>query len=321
MNGTSPVLLVAVATAIGVLALAIGLYVLIDRRRLASERALRERLGAITMVSESAGTGVLRGAAPSGAIDKLLASRPVSGVITEELRRGGLEWSVGEFVVYVFAGLASGVIAGFFVSTTVAIAIGVAGSLAPFAVLAIARRRRERRMEEQLPDAIDMLVNALRAGYSLQAGMHFVGSEMPAPLGAAFSRFHDETRLGMDPRQALENLQQRIGTLDGRMLVLALIVQRETGGNLAEILGNIALVVRERLEFRGKVDVMTSESRLSATVLSLLPPFMFLVISFINPGYVDSLTATEAGQLMIWYAIVSLGIGTVLLRRLARVEA
>lgn len=195
-----------------------------------------------------------------------------------------------------------------------------ASALARLPFMAIRERRRRKQVEAQLPDALDMLVNALRAGYAVPTAMEFIGQEMPEPIGPVFQRFHDEQRLGVDVRTALANLQTRLGTMDARMLVLALLIQRETGGNLAEILGNISQVIRERLEFRNQVDVLTAESKLSATVLTVLPLLLFLVIRTVNPSYISSLTDTRAGMLMIAYAVVSLSIGTVLLRRMAAIE-
>jgi Flp pilus assembly protein TadB len=191
---------------------------------------------------------------------------------------------------------------------------------------AVARRlptvvaRRTHRVEHQLPDAIDLLVNAVRAGYSVPAAMEFVGREMASPVGPAFQRFHDEQRLGMDMRTALDGLRERLGTPDAQMLVLALQIQRETGGNLAEVLENLGHVVRERLDFRDQVAVLTAESRLSATVLSVLPVMLFFVIRMINPGYLGTMTQSTFGQGLMLYAVLSLMIGTIALRHLAHIE-
>ncbi|MEN9508013.1 MAG: hypothetical protein RLZZ621_576 [Gemmatimonadota bacterium] len=186
--------------------------------------------------------------------------------------------------------------------------------------VSLRQRRHQRRVEAQFPDALDMLVNALRAGYAVPTAMEFIGHEMPAPVGPIFQRCHDEQRLGVDPRTALANLQDRLGTIDAQMFVLALLIQRETGGNLAEILGNIAQIIRERVEFRNQVEVLTAESRLSATVLTVLPLLLFVVIRVLNPSYLNSLIETRAGLQMILYAVVSLGMGTIVLRRMASIE-
>ena len=321
MSESTTLLLTAIGAAIGALVLILGLYAWINRRRLSAERTLRARLGDLSAVNPATSIAILRGdESPRGLLDKLLAGRPFAAVVAEEMRRGGIGWSVGRFVAYVMAGIAAGVVAALWFDTVVATAIGVLGALTPFFLLARARRRRERRIEEQLPDAVDMLVNALRAGYSLQAGMSFVGTEMSAPVGPEFARFYDEQRLGMDVRQALENLQDRMGTLDARMFVLALIIQRDTGGNLSEILGNIAQVIRQRIEFRGQVDVLTSEAKLSAIVLGALPVVLFFAVRIVNPEYSSSLIDTQAGQWMIWYGVGSLLVGFVLMRQMAHIE-
>jgi tight adherence protein B len=182
------------------------------------------------------------------------------------------------------------------------------------------RARRALRVERQLPDAVEMLANALRAGYSLPASIGFVGSELPEPLGPEFVRFHDEQRLGIDTRQALGNLERRIGSLDGRLLVLAITVQRETGGNLSEVLSRIADLIRQRIAFREQVGVLTSEARASAKILAALPIGLFLILMVVSPDYASELTGTPSGRAMLAYGATSLAVGFVWLRRLSRIE-
>jgi len=190
----------------------------------------------------------------------------------------------------------------------------------PLPDLITGRARRMLRVERQLPDAVEMLANTLRAGYSLPASIGFVGTELPEPLGPEFVRFHDEQRLGIDTRQALGNLERRIGSLDGRLLVLAITVQRETGGNLAEVLSRIADLIRQRMAFREQVGVLTSEARASAKILAALPIGLFFVLMLVNPEYASELTGTPSGRLMLLYGAVSLTIGFLWLRRLTRIE-
>jgi tight adherence protein B len=140
-----------------------------------------------------------------------------------------------------------------------------------------------------------MLVNALRAGYSLQAATEFVGNELPAPLGPEFARFYDEQRLGVEVRTALMRLQERVGTYDIRMLVTALLIQRETGGNLGEVLSNIASLIRERVAFRGRVDTLTAEPKMSAIVLALLPVTVFGLLYLSSPDFLQPLLVTPHG--------------------------
>jgi tight adherence protein B len=180
--------------------------------------------------------------------------------------------------------------------------------------------QRVKKFEQQLPDALDMLVNSLRAGYSLQAAMEFVGAEVASPLGPEFARFYDEQRLGVDVREALLRLQERVGTYDIRMFVTALLIQRETGGNLAEVLGNIATLMRERIAFRGHVDTLTSEAKGSAKVLAALPVVVFLALYVMNPEFVAPLLTTETGHQLLALAIGMVVTGYAALTKLADVD-
>src|SRR6476661_11272244 len=180
--------------------------------------------------------------------------------------------------------------------------------------------KREKAFEAQLPEGLDMLVNALQAGYSLQAAMDFVGRETPAPLGPEFTRFYDEQRLGMEVRLALLRLQERIGTIDARMFVTSLLIQRETGGNLGEVLTNLATLMRERVTFRMQLATLTAEPRMSAKVLASLPLAVVLLISVINPDFVRPLIDTPMGHKLIIYSACSVLMGYFVMSRIANVD-
>lgn len=321
MLANSPVLAAAIA-AFGTLALVLGVFVFFNRRRLESARILRERLvNATALDLQSSEVDILRRERESeSAIDKALGGRSLAAQLEDHARSAALEWSAGEYVGYALAGIVGGLLMGVLVSVQIGLVIAVVGGLAPLIYVERRRSERERAIEHQLPDAIDMLVNALRAGYSLQAGMNFVGGELTAPLGPEFSRFADEQKLGVDVREALGNMSRRINTLDGRMFILAVLIQRETGGNLSEVLGNIARLVRERTQFREQVEVMTAESKMSAYILGALPIFMYVVLQFINPEYVNVLFTTETGRWMVAYGAVSLTIGMLVLTRMSKIE-
>jgi tight adherence protein B len=183
-----------------------------------------------------------------------------------------------------------------------------------------AQRARLAKFEQQLPEALDMLVNALKAGYSLQAGMEFVGKESAEPLGPEFSRFYDEQRLGVDVREALLNLQERVGTADIKMFVTSLLIQRETGGNLGEILTNISNLMRERVAFRGQVATLTAEPKMSARVLSALPFAAFLLLSMMNRDFMRPLFTTPTGKMFATYAIISVIIGYFTMMKIADID-
>lgn len=320
---SSNLLVASIGAAIGAAVLILGLFVWFNRRRLEEERQLRDRLGDLATGALARGNDVsiLRTDAVSNSVlDRMLAGKTVLATIEADARASGLGWTGGQFLSFVIAGLMAGVLSTFLLDWMSAVAIGLVGAALPFFIVSRKKATRLTKIEQQLPDAVDMLVNSLRAGYSLQAGMNFVGTEMPAPVGPEFSRFYDEQRLGIDVRQALNSLTDRLGTLDARMFVLAVMIQRETGGNLSEILGNIATVIRERITFRQQLDVLTSEAKLSAIVLTLLPVVMYFVIRLSNPTYLAPLTETDSGKLMLLYGFVSLTIGYLVLRKMSRIE-
>jgi len=316
------VILTAIVAAMGALFLILGAYVFISRRRIQSARALRARLEGLgaAQSAESVAPILRRLDENESALDRLMAGRSFTNVMEEEARRGGINWSAGQFVSYVIAGVVAGSLAAIWLPFMYALPFGIAGALTPFVIIGRRRHQRERMIESQLPDAVEMLVNSMKAGFSLQAGMNFVGSELPEPAGPEFARFYDEQRLGVDVKQALIGLQERLGTLDARMLVLAILIQRETGGNLAEILNNISRVIRERINFRAHVGVLTAESKMSAVILTLLPIALYFFIQATNPEYMAEMTHSPLGQMMLAYGVVSLVIGFFLMQRMSRIE-
>jgi tight adherence protein B len=213
---------------------------------------------------------------------------------------------------YALASVYAGNIAGFLCA--------VVGAFVPAIWLARKKKKRLARLEAQLPDAIDMLVNATRAGYSFQQAMKFIGDELGDPLGPEFARFYEEQRLGVDVRDAMLALQERVGTLDMKMVVTAVLIQRETGGNLSEVLGNIGQIIRERFAIRGEIETLTSEGKLSAKIMSGLPVAVYLFLSVTNPSYLSPLKTETIGHFMLGAAAISVLIGYVIMMKIADVE-
>lgn len=305
---------------VGALLLVVGLYTFVNRRRLEAEAAARERLGGGRSRAEEISIIRERRASSVGFLDRLLSGTSLSTTLEDELRRSGADRSVGEFV------LASLLCGGLFFwlgtlwMPSFAPLLGLAGTGIPYLVVKQLQKRRIRKVEDQLPDAIDMMVNALKAGYSLQAAIEFVGREMPEPLGPEFARVYEEQRLGMELRNALEGLQERLPSTDLKMLVTSVLIQRETGGNLGEILTNIATLMRTRQAFRGHLAGLTAEPRMSAYMLTAMPPAVFLLILATNREYISPLLNEPRGNLILLYAVVSLVFGFLVLRKIADVE-
>jgi tight adherence protein B len=191
----------------------------------------------------------------------------------------------------------------------------------PFLWVRRKQKKRIRDFEQQLPDAIDMLVSAMKAGYSFQAATQFIGEEIIDPLGPEFARFYDEQRLGVDVRSALLGMQTRLESLDLKMFVTAVLIQRETGGNLGEVLSNLADLIRQRIAMRGQIQTLIAEPKLSARFLAVLPVIVFLVLSAFNPHFFDPmLREGSIGRLVLTISAVSVVIGYMIMMRIADVD-
>lgn len=301
--------------------LVLGIYTFVNRERLAAAEATRERLRAMRI-----GTGepihILREQRRSAVplFDLMLRDQPLAARLEWELVRAGLKWSVGEFALgSLFLAMVALVSLQNFGVLVAGTAMVIAFFLPWFHVQHM-RRQRDARMEVQLPDAVDMIVNAMRAGFSLQAAMQFVGQEMPAPLGSEFFRFSEEQRLGVDTRSALLDLEERIGSLDAKMFVTSLLIQRETGGNLAEVLTGLANLIRQRVALRDHIGTLTAEPKATAVLLSALPILVFVLFFLLQRRFMMPLITTTPGWIILGYAGASVVVGYLVLRKMADIE-
>ncbi len=305
----------------GTVLLIVAIYGVVNRRALEASDAARDQLrsGTAGVINE---VSILRDDRSSEIpfLDQLLAGRALSTWIAIQLERAGSEQKIGQVLLMSVAGAVFGLVIGQRYGTIAAFILALAGGAAPFLWLRRKRVKRLAAFEAQLPDGLDTLVNALKAGYSLQAAMDFVGRDMQAPLGPEFVRFYDEQRLGMEVRIALMRLQERIGTVDARMFVTSLLIQRETGGNLGEVLTNLANLMRERSAFRGQLATLTAEPKMSAKLLAALPPGVFLLINLINPEFMRPMLVSETGHLVLWYAAGSVFVGFLVMSKIADVD-
>ncbi|HVH58181.1 MAG TPA: type II secretion system F family protein [Vicinamibacterales bacterium] len=194
------------------------------------------------------------------------------------------------------------------------------GASLPFLVLRIKRGRRLHAFEEQFPEALDLIGRALKAGHAFATGMKMVADEMPEPVGPEFRKSFDEQNFGLPLKDALENLTMRIPLLDVRFFATAVLIQRETGGNLAEILDNLAHVVRERFKILRQVRVYTAHGRLTGYVLLALPAFLSVALMFINPEHMNLLFRERMGQMMLMAAIVMQTFGFLWIKKIVKIE-
>jgi len=198
---------------------------------------------------------------------------------------------------------------------------GLALGAVPYIFLLQKRRRRLHRFSELLAEAIDMMSRALKAGQALPAAVETVAQEFQDPLRSEFRRAADEQNFGLPFRESMLNLSRRVPVPDLQFLVTAILVQKETGGNLAEILDKTSHVIRERVRAAGQLRVRTSQGRFAARIVVALPFALFFGLNLVHPGYGKPLFETALGQKMLTYAGVMLAIGTLMVRRIVRVKS
>lgn len=182
------------------------------------------------------------------------------------------------------------------------------------------RRVRLKKFASQLSDALELVARALRAGHSLAAGMHVVAEEMPAPISDEFGRVYEEQNLGIPIEESLQSMCERVPNLDLRFFVTSVNIQRQTGGDLAEILDKIGYVIRERFRILGQVKALTAEGRLSGVVLIALPFALFGFMLNIKPDYVELLWTTERGRLWSVLAIIAQIVGALTIRKIVNIK-
>ena len=221
------------------------------------------------------------------------------------------------FMAGILAAMAASVIS---VSILLMIVCGLFGAVLPFAHLWWKRKKRLDDFLEHLPDALDLMSRALSAGHAFSEAMHMMSTEMPEPIATEFRKTYEEQNLGLSLKLALENLTQRIPLLDLRMCVTAVLIQRETGGNLAEILEKVAYTIRERFRIMGDLKTLTTSSRMSAWLLCGLPIFVSIAITVMNPEYMSVLWKDTRGHYLIATALFLQVTGMLIVRKILKIK-
>ena len=192
--------------------------------------------------------------------------------------------------------------------------------LIPLFYLLIKKKRRMNKFEQQLPDALDLISRALKAGHAFSSGLKMVGDEMSDPIGAEFSILFQEINFGLDFMEALKNLSDRVDCPDLKFFIISIVLQRETGGNLVETLGNISYLIRERFKLQGRVRVLAAQGKLSALILVALPFVVALGFYILNPKYIRVLTTEPGGRMAILFALLLMVMGIFIMRRIVDIK-
>jgi len=314
---------VLVVAALAVLLAAEAIYYLVRYAGEQERVRLRQRLRAI---EDDETTNLLRErrVARSDSLDRLLRPLPFVESLEQMLLQTDLSWTVASVLT---VGLMIGTsLAGLFLAAVptqpMLVPLGFALGLGvPLLLVKNSRDKRTEKISAQMPDALDMLVRSLRAGHGLSSGFKLVATDMPVPIAVEFGRCFVEQNVGIDFRTAVTNMTERVpNNLDLKIFAVSVVVQHETGGNLVEILEQIAHTVRERYKFYGKLKALTAEGRVSAAILGGLPFVTAFVAASLNPDYMRLLIVDPIGRMMVLVGALLWTSGFAAMRYISKVD-
>jgi tight adherence protein B len=308
--------------------LVLGAYVAVTRLPgYLAQRKLDTRIAEITAPAapdSDDGADLLkdRHVGPLPGLDRMVGGSARGFALAAWIEQSGVRISVSALLLM---SIGCGAVAGFIVAMATRMSIGwiiggLLGAAMPSVFLRVKRTRRLRTFEEAFPEALDLVSRALKAGHAFATGLKMVADEMPEPVGPEFRKTFDEQNFGLPLKDALSNLTVRMPLLDVRFFSTAVLIQRETGGNLSEILENLAHVVRERFKILRQVRVYTAHGRLTGYVLLALPVFLSIALAFINPEHMQLLFKERIGHLLLGAATVMQIVGYFWIRQVVKIE-
>jgi tight adherence protein B len=317
----------AAATFIVIAALVVGIYwFMLERPETREQDQLQKRLRAATGAKGAARIEFVREIdklSTMKAFDTLLArTSGVAGSLQRLIAQADMKMTVGGLVlvsvcIFLFASLIIGRLTRL---PWLGMAFGALLALVPYYIVRFKATRRLRTFEEQFPEAIDLIARALRAGHGFTTGLSIVADEAPQPVAGEFRLLYDQQNFGMPLGDAMKAFALRIPLLDARFFVTAVMTQRESGGNLAEILGNLATVIRERFKVKRQVRVISAHGRITAFVLAGLPPCLAMGMMITAPDHMMVLVTDPVGNYMIFAALFMQITGTLIIRKLVNIE-
>jgi len=299
---------------------------LLDERR-AQARLIRDRLATVQKAPErdpNEELALLRDEQLSKipALDTLLRRSARVSAMQDSLLQAGMKFRAGNFLgMCALVGVLAGIVALILTKNP---AIGwaalIIGSFLPYAVVSYRRQKRFEKIEELFPEAIDTLARAVRAGHAFTTALEMISNEISEPLASEFRKLFEEQKFGMPVRDALMNLTQRVPLVDVKFFVTAVMLQRETGGNLAEILDNLSYVIRERFKIQRQVRVHTAQGRLTMALLMAMPPTVVAVLYTFSPDFVRPLFYDPYGHVLLVLAITLQTIGYFVIRKIIKIQ-
>ncbi len=302
-----------------------GSYFAFRTLRRSEKKELRRRLKALTSVEyDQGGIDLVRKRILSEVpwFNRNLLKFRWTERVSLLLEQAGTPYTLGFLVLLsallAFTGLTAGAwgTSNYFVSVLFAIFLG---SL-PFLYILKKKRKRMEKFERQLPEALDLVARALKAGHAFSGSLKMVADEMGDPIGSEFDKTLNEINFGMGVPEALKNLANRIDSLDLKFFVISVLIQRETGGNLAEVLESIARIIRERFKLHGRIRILSAEGKLSAIVLIGLPFFVAFLLALVNPEYIGTLARDPIGRVLAAFALSLMILGILFMKKMIAIK-
>jgi tight adherence protein B len=321
-----PAIFIAAAVFLVVALATFAVVSLFDERR-AQARLIRDRLAMAQKAPErepNEELALLRDEQLSKipALDNLLRRSSRVSAIQESLLQAGMKMRAGNFLaVCVACGIGAGLAALIWAKNpAIAWAALVIGAFIPYSIVSYQRQKRFEKIEELFPEAIDTVARAVRAGHAFTTALEMISHEVAEPLAGEFRQLYEEQKFGMPVRDALMNLTERVPLVDVKFFVTAVMLQRETGGNLAEILDNLSYVIRERFKIQRQVRVHTAQGRLTMALLMAMPPVVVLVLEMFSPDFVRPLFHDPIGHFLVVVSIALQTIGYFVIRKIIRIQ-
>jgi len=318
-------ILFMVAAFLAVVLLLEGLYQLWNASHGPEIKRINQRIQAMSASGYAGRPALLvkqRLLSETPAVEKLLLGIPRIHRLDRLIEQSGATLSVAQFLALTLAIGVAVAVAGYLLALPglVSLLLAVAAACIPYAVIVNKKMKRVGRIERQLPDALDLMSRALRAGHSFPSALDMVGKEGQQPIAQEFRVVSDEVNFGIPLNDALNNLAVRVPVTDLRYFVIAVLIQRDTGGNLAELLDNLAGLMRERFKLLGHIKVLSAEGRLSAWILTILPFAMVALINLINPRLMSVLWTDPLGQRLSMMAMVAMVLGVIWMWRIIKIR-
>lgn len=293
-----------------------------------SQEVVRRRMESVRKAEKrgnlSLGASLVRDELLSGvpAIHQLMIRWNWSTKLNEYILQSGMTTKPAKLILIIgVLAMGSYYVAGMFIhSFFLSAMIGLLLGFAPLAFIMWRRKRRLAKFEEHFPEALDLLGRAVRAGHAFTTGMEMIAKESDEPIGGEFRTTFEEQNFGLPLRDTLLNLTERVPLIDVRFFVTSLMIQKETGGNLAEILDGLSRVIRDRFRIHREVQTRTAQGKLTAAILIAIPPIMMLLLSALNPQYMKTLTEDRAGSTILGIAATLQILGSALLWKIIHIE-